>query len=622
MVCKARGDALFELPSMRNASFSGRRSGSFVLLSFLLGALSGCSSVDAGIPEVGVGSGGAADGTDLGTGGSTLGTGGASSGAGGAGSGGAGPGSGGANVGSGGAGPGSGGANVGSGGAGLGSGGANVGSGGANVGSGGADVGSGGSGTGSGGADVGSGGALGTGGSGTPPSENPNLIDDFEDGDIEIPPIEGRIGFWYTFRETEGAADALPSARPLASEPESESGGYALHVTGSHINAGANNNDAAYGGIGVDLNNANTDGYQPRSTSRATYDASEFAGVRFRIRSSGPDQTIRFEVVTAEVVEGPGGTCTSGFFDAHGFDVALSSGWATVEVPFSSLTQEGWGAGVAFESSHLLGLAWNDTNSSPWDFWLDDVEFFTIPVVEPPDDVCGDSWGEESNGSVTWYTFDQGTDAIGDVNCSFGIATGTDGIGDLVNHVATGEGAYFAAINTEDYEQAATCGACVEVTRDGGPSVVATVVDQCPVATNDKCVKGHIDLSKAAFLEIGTAQEGYLGARAGLGTITWRYVSCPTTENVKFRLKEPANIYWNQVIVEHHRFPIESVDVRVNGMWVAATREEYNFWTPPGGDLGSAPYRVRATDVNGNSVEGTVTLSSGSQDSGAQLACE
>jgi expansin (peptidoglycan-binding protein) len=135
-------------------------------------------------------------------------------------------------------------------------------------------------------------------------------------------------------------------------------------------------------------------------------------------------------------------------------------------------------------------------------------------------------------------------------------------------------------------------------------------------------VAGHIDLSQAAFLELGALDDGYLGQRAGVGQITWEYVPCPTTGNVEFRLKEPSNAGWNQVIVEGHDNPIVSVEVQVGGSWVSAVRHPYNFWEPPGGNMGSLPYHVRATDNNGDSVEASLTLTSGSQDSGQQFACE
>ena len=83
------------------------------------------------------------------------------------------------------------------------------------------------------------------------------------------------------------------------------------------------------------------------------------------------------------------------------------------------------------------------------------------------------------------------------VNCSYGTHPGNP---DRVDFVNTNDGQYFAAINTADYNTAATCGACIEVTRDGNRKVTVTVVDQCPVATNNKCKAGHLDLSRAAFL--------------------------------------------------------------------------------------------------------------------------
>ena len=39
------------------------------------------------------------------------------------------------------------------------------------------------------------------------------------------------------------------------------------------------------------------------------------------------------------------------------------------------------------------------------------------------------------------------------------------------------------------------------------------------------------------------------------GSISWRYVPCENNGNVHFRLKEPSNQAWNQLLVENHRFP-------------------------------------------------------------------
>lgn len=229
---------------------------------------------------------------------------------------------------------------------------------------------------------------------------------------------------------------------------------------------------------------------------------------------------------------------------------------------------------------------------------------------------CPESWGGSNDGSITWYTFSQGTATIGDVNCSYGIQQNPD----RVNHVYTGNGEFFGAMNTADYNMAAACGACVEVSRqDTGQKVVITIVDQCPIATNDKCVSGHIDLSQAAFAQVANVGDGYIGNRAGKGQITWKYVPCPTNDDVSFKLKEPDNEFWNEVLVQSHRAPIEKVEVRVNGTWVEATRMEYNYWAPPGNDFGTPPFRVRATDVHGNFVEANLEMQPGDIDTGFQL---
>ncbi|WP_437754480.1 expansin EXLX1 family cellulose-binding protein [Sorangium sp. So ce1389] len=225
---------------------------------------------------------------------------------------------------------------------------------------------------------------------------------------------------------------------------------------------------------------------------------------------------------------------------------------------------------------------------------------------------------EYEDGSVTFYTLDMGST---EVNCSYQI-TGRNP--DIVAHVPFGGGQYFAAMNTADYNSAAMCGACVEVTRDNGKSVQAMVVDQCPIATNPKCTAGHIDLSKNAFLQIGEEREGYLGTTHGGagGKISWRYIPCPTNGPITFRLKDPTNRYWNEIIVEGHAHPIEKLEVEINGTWQTATRQSYNYFVVGDGNMGAAPYHVRVTDINGSTLEAMLDLKAGDQPASAQLpAC-
>lgn len=219
------------------------------------------------------------------------------------------------------------------------------------------------------------------------------------------------------------------------------------------------------------------------------------------------------------------------------------------------------------------------------------------------------------DGSVTYYTFAMGSSAV---NCGFDIQ-GQDP--DVVAHVDTGGGKWFGAMNTADYDSAATCGACVEVTRDGGKKVVVTIVDQCPTASNPVCTPGHIDLSKDAFLQIGAEVEGYLGTGNGanVGVISWRYVPCPVAGDVSFRLKEPGNVYWNQILVEGHRYAVAKLEVLVNGQWIPAVRQDYNYWQAGDGNMGPAPYQIRVTDVNGAVITASLDLTAGDQATAAQF---
>ncbi|WP_437602563.1 expansin EXLX1 family cellulose-binding protein [Sorangium sp. So ce590] len=225
---------------------------------------------------------------------------------------------------------------------------------------------------------------------------------------------------------------------------------------------------------------------------------------------------------------------------------------------------------------------------------------------------------EDGDGSATWYTLSQGSGAV---NCSFPVLGRSP---DRIAHVATGGGRYFAAMNTADYDTAAACGACVEVSRDDGRKVVATVVDQCPIGSNPKCTAGHIDLSKEAFQQIGSTEEGYLGTGNGgaRGKISWKYVPCPVEGNLSISLKE-QNSWWNEFRVQGHRNPIERVEVQLGGTWREATRQYYNYWRVGNGNMTPGPWRVRVTDVFGETIETTVQVSTAEQTASSQFStCE
>ena len=155
----------------------------------------------------------------------------------------------------------------------------------------------------------------------------------------------------------------------------------------------------------------------------------------------------------------------------------------------------------------------------------------------------------------------------------------------------------------------------MEVTR-GSRKVVATVVVQCPISSNPICRPGHLDLSQKAFEQL----EPNLTGNGSLTGLAWKYVPCPTTENVSFVLKEPNNAAWNEILVQSHRHPITKLEAFVDGSWRSGTRQSYNYWNVNGGNLGTAPYRVRVTDVLGQELIANLPRAAGDLTGGATPA--
>lgn len=232
------------------------------------------------------------------------------------------------------------------------------------------------------------------------------------------------------------------------------------------------------------------------------------------------------------------------------------------------------------------------------------------------------------DGGVTVYWFAQGTISSPpqegqDVHCGFNGARANNDDGGQQDRVAyIQDPALFGAMNLGEYNGAAACGACVELSQ-GGRNVTITVADSCNpmINNNGTCTTGHIDLSRSAFQQLTGQSTGDING------ISWRFVPCDNVDNVQFVLKKPDDVYWNQFLVVNHRYPIVKAEVLMeDGRWVEARRELYNYWLPPegdggeGGDMGT--YRVRVTDINGAIVEEQLELRAGLQGGSAQFDCQ
>src|SRR5262249_5621886 len=104
-----------------------------------------------------------------------------------------------------------------------------------------------------------------------------------------------------------------------------------------------------------------------------------------------------------------------------------------------------------------------------------------------------------------------------------------------------------AAMNAADYDNAAWCGACLEVTGPMG-KVTIRVVDQCP-----GCAHGDLDLSPQAFQVLSPLAAGRIA-------ITWHEVACSVTGPIAYHFKDGANAYWTAIQIRNHRYPIASVE--------------------------------------------------------------
>lgn len=195
------------------------------------------------------------------------------------------------------------------------------------------------------------------------------------------------------------------------------------------------------------------------------------------------------------------------------------------------------------------------------------------PAPADDDDAGGSctSARPEATGEGTYY------DATGAGNCSFD---------------ATPDDLMVAAINEPDYDVAAWCGACLEVTGPMG-TVTVRVVDKCP-----GCASGDLDLSREAFALISPLS-------AGRVPITWHEVACPVTGPLAYHFKDGSSQYWTAIQVRNHRYPIAKLEARdAGGAWQAIERVDYNYFVEADG-LGPGPYTLRVTDTRGHTVEDT-----------------
>jgi len=239
---------------------------------------------------------------------------------------------------------------------------------------------------------TGSGGTTGTGGvTGFMMSCTPTaaLISNMEDGNFYYNDLGCPDGSWYLATAGGGTATANPgftapsgSVTPVAISPANAMNSAStkgIHVSGSgqkdSLGTTGMNNYDAYVSLSVSLN-------QPSSTQAGYVIASSYQGVQFWGMVTGP---VRVQVsTTATDQDAVPKTCTK-CSDHFGATLPASTSWMLYKIPFSSLTQEGFGDPVTFSSASVMKVLWKvlipgtaTTNPAvgAWDIWVDDLSFY------------------------------------------------------------------------------------------------------------------------------------------------------------------------------------------------------------------------------------------------------
>jgi expansin (peptidoglycan-binding protein) len=144
------------------------------------------------------------------------------------------------------------------------------------------------------------------------------------------------------------------------------------------------------------------------------------------------------------------------------------------------------------------------------------------------------------------------------------------------------------AMNADEYNNAAYCGAYLEVSGPKG-QVVVRVVDLCP-----ECHTGHLDLSREAFAQIADLPLGNVA-------ITWQLISPEISGPIQFHFKDGSNQWWTAVQIRNSRNPIARFEYRNNsGIWVDVPRTSYNYFVQTNPGMGVGPFAFRVTDWYGN----------------------
>ena len=165
----------------------------------------------------------------------------------------------------------------------------------------------------------------------------------------------------------------------------------------------------------------------------------------------------------------------------------------------------------------------------------------------------------------------------------------------------------YGAMNEYDWNAAAVCGACVEITNTtNNQKVTVTIVDQCPYKGNEQwCFQGshHIDLNQNAA--------GAIGASNNNPAVTWKFVSCtPDAGGIKYYIDAASKSDYVAVSPLNIKNPVAKMEVKRGGAFAAMARNNSNMFEGTGGPF-TGSVTLRLTDTYNHVVTDTVMMTPG-----------
>jgi len=137
------------------------------------------------------------------------------------------------------------------------------------------------------------------------------------------------------------------------------------------------------------------------------------------------------------------------------------------------------------------------------------------------------------------------------------------------------------------------CDVCAELTANG-QTLIAHVVTY-----GDETGPNDIDVS----VEVDSVLHG-----ATNRTLTWRFVTCPTTHPIYYTFdgREWSNTWYFRVWIRNARVPVAKVEYQLAGKaWTAMNGQDDGAWEVDSKDF-SAGFSLRVTALDGQTVEDAI----------------